>query len=271
MTKAVEGTCKLCGKHRKLTFEHVPPERAFNAAKVKELPYEEVLKTITGSDGRMPWEFEGLKGKFNQRGSGGYYLCEECNNNTGSWYVQEYVRFVKTLHFMIPEEGLLNGNYYNITIDIHPLQIYKALMTMFCDINNQCFGDESVRQFLLNKKSKELDTKKYSIYLYLAKNSMRKASGLMVKFMGGIGMVLCSEITSYPVGAVLYIDKDKEIPATGICINNFLQVDYDDIKNYRIYNMPCLEINTLFPLDYRTKEEITQCAEDAKKWSEEYE
>jgi hypothetical protein len=33
------------------------------------------LKTVTGQNGRKPWDFDGLYGKINQKGEGGYYLC----------------------------------------------------------------------------------------------------------------------------------------------------------------------------------------------------
>lgn len=89
MAKSVDGVCKLCGKHKKLTFEHLPPEAAFNATSVREYSGDVIIDLMTGADGRMPWDFEGLKWKQNQRGAGGYLLCDECNNNTGSWYMNE--------------------------------------------------------------------------------------------------------------------------------------------------------------------------------------
>ena len=101
MIKENHGKCKLCGRTKKLTYEHVPPAGAFNASKVTSYPFSEVMKLITGEDNRMPWDFEGLKGKQKQRGSGNYYLCAECNSNTGSWYMEEYVRVVRTLHEII--------------------------------------------------------------------------------------------------------------------------------------------------------------------------
>ena len=36
MGKEIFGNCKLCGKYKKLTFEHVPPEKAFNSSAVKK-------------------------------------------------------------------------------------------------------------------------------------------------------------------------------------------------------------------------------------------
>lgn len=80
------GVCKLCGELKPLTFEHVPPKHAFNSFPVMYYSFDEAIKIMAGADGRKPWDFEGLKGKKHQAGSGAYYLCRSCNSNTGSWY-----------------------------------------------------------------------------------------------------------------------------------------------------------------------------------------
>ena len=56
MAKSVEGICKLCGQKKKLTYEHVPPESAFNSVSVKEFPPEATVGMKTGAGGRKPYE-----------------------------------------------------------------------------------------------------------------------------------------------------------------------------------------------------------------------
>ena len=90
------GRCKLCGKETKLTFEHVPPEKAFNSFTVKKYSFEEAIKILSGT--REPNE---LKGKLQQKGSGDYYLCQQCNNCTGSWYMAEYTKFTNTMRNLL--------------------------------------------------------------------------------------------------------------------------------------------------------------------------
>ena len=97
------GKCCLCGQHKKLTFEHVPPKSAFNSTKTKIVPGIEALKKPTS---QMPWDLSGLHSKEQQRGTGDYYLCGECNSNTGSWYISHYTNFVKCI-----DEKLRNKNY----------------------------------------------------------------------------------------------------------------------------------------------------------------
>lgn len=108
MPKTIEGICKLCGKYGKLTFEHVPPASAFNNTAVLNYPPEVTVEMLSGSNGRMPWDFSGLSGKVNQCGAGGYYLCNECNYNTGKWYISEYVKLANTFHEIIETEHFFN-------------------------------------------------------------------------------------------------------------------------------------------------------------------
>ena len=66
---------------KEATFEHVPPDNAFNSIPVKVFPPEATLKMMSGADSRLPWDLSGLSGYVNQRGSGDYYLCKECKNS----------------------------------------------------------------------------------------------------------------------------------------------------------------------------------------------
>lgn len=80
------GKCSLCGKERKLTFEHIPPRSAFNNTPIKPVNGIDVLK----DNGRMPWDISGLKYENQQKGFGLYSLCQQCNNTTGRLYGNSY-------------------------------------------------------------------------------------------------------------------------------------------------------------------------------------
>jgi len=260
------GNCRLCGNFKSLTFEHVPPKQALNSSAVTVLPYKEVIKMITGEDGRLPWNTAGLKGKVQQKGSGGYYLCQDCNNSTGGWYMREYSSFAKTLHIMIQQEQLDIGNRYSFIIqNVFPLRLFKAIMTMFCDINNDCFGDENLRHYLLTKEECLLDTQKYSVYAYLVTSDMRRITGLAANVEVGEGAlcepILISEMASYPIGFALYIDKPSDYIPFGFDISSWSKYKYDEKSDIKIDNIPYITLNSQFPMDYRTKEEIIRCIE----------
>jgi hypothetical protein len=67
------GVCHLCGINGKLSFEHVPPEAAFNDQRVLE---SDVHRLIGGD---LIKELEKPTGKYNQRGAGKFTLCDRCN------------------------------------------------------------------------------------------------------------------------------------------------------------------------------------------------
>lgn len=257
MGNAQIGKCNLCGKETSLTFEHVPPENSFNSFAVKEYPFEESIKMMTGADGRKPWDFSGLRGKINQRGGGGYYLCESCNSNTGSWYISEYVQLTNVLHSIIQEEAFEPGNRYAFQVkQLYPLRVFKAIMTMFCDINNECFGDERLREYLLDKESMDFDFQRYSVYMYLVSPQMRRVSSLAAMMALNTEIVMLSEIASYPLGVTLYIDKPENYSPGGLLMNDFAEHPYDDLCNVDFLGIPYYEINSQLPDDFRLKSEF---------------
>ncbi len=208
MANTIEGICRLCGQHKQLTFEHVPPESAFNYIPVKELSQKDTIDMMTGADGRKPWDFSGLSGKMKQRGSGGYYLCSDCNSKTGSWYISEYVKLANTFHKILVDNNPEIGSNCSFQLtDPYLLRILKAIMTMYCDINNDCMGDDQLREFLMNKEARNFNSEKYKVYLYMASPGMRRISGISIMHINGIGLVMTSEIGSYPIGTVLCINK----------------------------------------------------------------
>ncbi len=89
--KEIQGTCHICGQNKKLTFEHIPPHKAFNNLSAKVYNGGELLKKYKGE----PYKYQNM-----QKGKGGYTLCEECNNNTGSWYVEEYIEIALATHML---------------------------------------------------------------------------------------------------------------------------------------------------------------------------
>lgn len=271
MASSVLGTCKLCGKQKKLTFEHVPPEGAFNFHAVKEFSPEVTIDMMTGAGGRKPWDFSGLPGKVNQRGGGGYYLCSECNNNTGSWYISEYVKLANTFHHIITTNELKVGSTCSFHLrDVFPLRILKAIMTMYCDINEGCMGDDQLREYLMNKEATGFNGDKYKVYLYMASPGMRRISGISIMFINGIGQVETSEVGSYPIGTILCIDKPEAYHPAGLLLNSFAEFGYNDKCDVDICGIPYLEINTLFPADFRSKDHfITASQEESLTNSEE--
>lgn len=250
------GICKLCNQYKELTFEHVPPQNAFNSVPVMYYSFEEAIRTITDSD-RAPWDYDGLKGYKQQRGSGSYYLCRDCNSNTGTWYIREYTEFVNIIATMIANENVSLNSLVSFEIkNRFPLRIYKAIMTMFCDINFGCIGNDSLRPFLLEKESMEYDSSHYELFMYLVNPAMKRISGVSgVASLNEQSCMLVSEISSYPVGLILYIDRPSNTKPFGYDISFLQNYSYDTQCNLRFDKVPYIELNSQIPLDFRRKEE----------------
>ncbi len=250
--KSVIGKCKLCGMEKELTFEHVPPHKAFNDSAVKILSAEDSIKMVCSLPNELPNMLLDVKGRIQQRGSGDFYLCRECNNNTGTWYVNEYVYLANIMSVAILEAR--KEQYKSCSCELKsfgPLKFFKAVMTMFCDINVDCFGDDSLRQFLLNKESMEFNHDRYSVYFYLSKGPflrIHKICGMFDIYSGR--STLLSEISACPLGFILYIDKPDSVNPVGININDMAKYNYGYKSDYTINDIPILEVNNMLPATF---------------------
>ena len=270
--KPIQGICKLCGKKTILTYEHVPPRGAFNNHSIKEIRGDQLIEHI-GSD-EKPWEISHLRGNIHQQGTGGYYLCKDCNEKTGSWYVPYYLDFIYGIYSAIEKaDPERETPYIGIqATSIRPLPILKEIMVMFCDINNNCFGDKNLRSFLLNRNSTQgFDKNKYRLFCYIVKGNLHRMNGIIVKLITSKDrepvMITLSEISFPPLGFVLYIDLPDEYKPEGCEITKLADAQYEDKAECEML-LPVLENNIMFSGDYRTKAEIEKTMQDSKEWEE---
>ena len=84
-TRATE-QCRICGQRLLLTFEHTPPEAAFNDRRATLYGVADWLRR--SEDGQT------RGGRVQQRGVGARTLCGRCNNTTGGWYAPELIRWI---------------------------------------------------------------------------------------------------------------------------------------------------------------------------------
>ena len=254
------GNCSICGERCALSYEHVPPKKAFNNMRVNAYSIDEML---SGSE--LPWDMTGKKAKILQKGSGAYTLCDTCNNNTGTWYGKDYVDFISGIHNAISQHQYGPGASFQIeATDVYPLRIFKQILAMFCSVNGSGFG-EDFHEYLLNKENCQFDVEKYKLSIYIC-GQVHIQTGICVK--GDIStnsFRTVSEIAHYPLGYVLDFDTKSE--CSGCDITTFSQCAYEQKANV-ILTLPVLEHNTGFPLDYRSKSEIIDCIEESKKHTE---
>ena len=252
------GICHLCGNHTKLTFEHIPPEAAFNKHRVK------LYKLLETNQQNMPWDFEGVKYIDAQKGTGGHTICGPCNNNTGHWYGNDYASFAVNVM-----EIMANNKFEpKQTVEIHtkkifPARILKQVLSMFCSLNSHTFVEKfGLREYILGKHQKAIDRTKFKLSMYLSAGSLLKQIPLAAMSVGidleSQHILLVSELTTQPLGFIFDASSQQAIPP-GLELNHFAEYGYDDCVDL-VLRIPIFETNTGFPTDYRSKDEIIKQA-----------
>ena len=194
----MEGTCAICGQFGKLSFEHVPPQSAFNNKPIymyNDLNFDENAKKIG-------------KRKKSNKGFGSYTLCEPCNNNTGNWYAKDFASFAQQgMEAVHAADSLAIQHVYTIK----PLNVFKQIMTMFmsADKGGHLRSQQGLVDFLLNRTSNELP-EEYKIYIYSNTSPVKRMLGYCVVYDPVLGIQKWSEINFQPFG---YLPTENSQPA----------------------------------------------------------
>ena len=244
------GVCRLCGANGPLSFEHVPPRSAFNDSPAFLQTLEEWTSEAEG----------GVRsGKLQQRGFGGYTLCERCNNVTGSWYGSEYVKWARTVAPWVlakPPFATVARLYLN---SVYPLRFLKQMMTCLFSANSHKFAAQypHLVDFVLYKDKRGL-APRYEAYLTLVLGSLR-VSGVPSKATVGKGdlslrrIEVLTEFAHTPFACRLLLDCSAADEVGQI--TQFAGYGYGDEVDLCLV-LPVGEIHTPFPGDYRTQDEI---------------
>lgn len=257
-----KGKCHICQCETELTFEHIPPEKAFNNIRAKSVEGMEVLKNMSDSEIK-PWDYSNSKYVQKQRGMGMHSLCKRCNNITGKYYGNEYIKFAYVIDKLFPEILEKNNKMAGVVINgFNPLLFAKQVLSMFCStcpfITKKY---PEIIELLLNKSKTGLESSKLRLSMFLLKEMQIAYTGLQVMLVPGIGTRSVASIDAYPFGFLL--EFDPKVEGKELDITTFFN-DYED-KEYNIkFGIPILERNMPFATDYRSKEEIllSEKAED---------
>ena len=246
------GICHLCGFHRQLTFEHVPPEAAFNGQKVLLSDIQKVLA------GDMLKELHNPTGKTQRRGAGAYTLCDFCNNNTGSWYGPAYVNFAKQL---FPYCRMRPDRVVSLQCTIKPLNVYKQILVMFCSASSPSVTQKNpaLVRYLLNRESRHAGQERVFLGLYDVTNSKAsRQAGITGRIDGQGRTQVFSEISFPPFSLVLSAVGGSPDPSL-FEITSFKNFELGQISRVSL-TLRNLAVNSVFPADYRTVEEIERQA-----------
>lgn len=244
--KTILGVCHLCGEYTKLSFEHVPPKAAFNDRPVVNANIEMLIKKEA--------DLDSFTGKTNQRGAGGYTLCEKCNSLTGTWYGPAYVEWIYQVSRVLLFSKGGPSLYY--LYRIFPLRVIKQIICMFFSANGEKFREaqQNLVRFVLNKEDRFLDPAIH-IFCFYSPSARSRQSGVSgVLNIETHSHKIISEIVFPPMGYVMSLNQ--EIPDERLFdISFFSMYRYNDWKEFGL-RLPTLPIYTYFPGDYRSRKEV---------------
>lgn len=243
--RKVTGTCHLCGDFEPLSYEHVPPEAAFNNRPVVAHLIDEVLE-------KGSWQES--KGKILQRGAGAYTLCNRCNPKTGAWYGRWFVEWVYQGMNILWATTQSPTLYY--TFHIFPLRVLKQIICMFFSANGPEFRKvhPDLERFVLDKERRYLPSG-VKFYAFYSVGKFARQAGVMHRFdlYHSSKSTTFSEITYPPFGYVMSFDNP---PHPGLQdLTHFARYNYNTFRSISL-RIPALPVISYFPGDYRSQKEI---------------
>jgi len=258
----VSGTCKICGFTGELSFEHVPPEKAFNNNRFHySASLEQVAKlNVAEIDLSSPE----VKFRKKQGGIGFYSLCKECNNSTGRWYAKYFISWAhQSMAILLKANGKPTLIYPTF---FFPLRVIKQIITMFFSVNQDVFRETEPQlvKFIRNKEARFLDPR-YKVYCYYNLEGHNRYLGNIHKGNFGSSKIThLSEISFSPFGFVMTVDSEK--PDKRLTdISHFANFEYQDWTDYYQKFDVLPTYLPYIPGDYRTKEEIQNTIDSTKE------
>ncbi len=256
--KRPDGRCHLCGITGPLSWEHVPPESAYNNHPIVRARQDQVVK---------PELWDGRRGVTEQRGAGAYTLCERCNNNTGAWYGAEYADWARQgLERLLRIPPDLDEAFF-VPFFGHPLRFLKQVITMFFSVNTPDFADlhPALVNFVLNRDATGLPPD-YKVELVLVRGGLARGFGVhgMVDTTTGRTTV-ASEVAHYPF-AVRLVHGEVAGPRRGV-VEPLSRYGYDEQREVWLYTVAGW-VTTKYPGDYRSRERVEREAAFSRRLGE---
>lgn len=240
------GLCRVCARQRQLTFEHVPPRRAYNQSRIATYIVDQLRYEYCVSPKHFP------------RGFGFETLCKDCNERTARLYGEAYFRWALQAHSL---GNIEHGNALHIPFVIHPLRVIKQLsvMALACSFAESA----SVRRFVelrafVNNPHLMRVPDGFAFYTYLCPDGYSKLCSTGGALLTGYGPVMIDmEVARRPLGYVVCSDSST---STLRCVRDYGLLNITGFGNYSwselrhlFLNLPVLKPRTAAPLCYESR------------------
>jgi hypothetical protein len=205
---------------------------------------------------------EVVQGQLQQRGSGSWVTCANCNSKAGRWYVREYAQWVERGVDVLRRLG--DGDSQDsrqetriVTVPfegVRPLLFLKQVIYMILAVNHAGFGavHSDLRRFVLTRDAAGMSDA-CRFYLALTWGPGSRFVGV-TGAGGGRGVSLLSEVAFPPFSCVMCLEEPWHgLPACEI--SDFARFGPDETANI---TLPLLLgfTHLVLPSDYRSRASI---------------
>lgn len=249
------GICHICGNNGELSFEHIPPKKAFNNCPVSF--YNHFLGKVNGD----------YNIQHSRKGLGEYTLCEKCNNYTGGCYGAAFIDWAKQSMEIL--EYTQNNPSLFYRFRIYPLRIIKQIVTIMFSVNDNQFSKDhqDLVKFVLDKDQRYLNPD-IRVYAFYAAAGFRMSAGMGKIKTDDFSLEslaekadrmrtkiethrIFSEFAFPPLGYVLAFEREI-LDNRLIDISYFASYQYSDTDTIEL-RLPVLPVDSHLPTDYRTR------------------
>jgi hypothetical protein len=220
-------------------------------------------------------------GTIEQRGAGGFYLCQRCNNNTGSWYGKELIvaaaSGVSVLRRLPLDEldQMLDPAYAAVGFKQsetgpHPLRFIKQFVTMMLAVSPVGFSEKNpdLGAFVLDRDRIGLDARyQFHLGLFAGPNARSIGGAATLDLEKGTSTFVV-EVAYPPFAYVMTVDADPEEIDT-VNVTEFVNVGYKQRADVELEMLVGFG-HTAFPVDYRTKAMVERDRERNEAYAREH-
>jgi hypothetical protein len=240
--KQVTGECRLCGIVKNLTFEHVPPEAAFNSHPRFHPSTREMIEARCRG-GPSPSIVE------EPRGSGAYTLCGECNTKRGARYAREFIDWAVFWQGVLDTEP--SAGVITAASRIRPSRIMKQLTLMGLCSSPPKTGsiNDGVRRFIYTAPATGLPPD-IRVFVALTRDKDARQGGGVGKVNTETGIAsIFSEVAFAPFISVMTLGGTPPPDPRLVDITRFAQANYDEQSTTRL-TLPVLRLQDIYPGSY---------------------
>ena len=251
-----KGICSICGKGKKLSFEHIPPKSAMNDKGATVHTFQDWLD---GGESAAT-----MKGGVPQPDGVGYItICEDCNNYSGSHYVPVFGQWVQTGLSMcealpiqeFDQEKNIQGAKFELK-NTRPAPLIKEIVAMLLALNGEHNPDFRIDnpglvEFVLDKEKRGLPAG-YRVYLSLYLGPFCRYSPV-IKMVKNDAEPVGTFIDHPPFSYILALNNTSIAGFQDITA--YASLGLDERKDVELF-LACGFGLTPYPFDFRSRARI---------------